>query len=153
MTLPVPDREPLVIYDRQGADDFAALGEALASYRAQQGPVNFVYAPTTVIHQHRAPFPAVGAGPGTGGPNHPGIDVDLTGYGGDYEPPRFVAPLPAVPERRSLAPLAFLLCGWSSLAAALTTAVTGGDPAAIGATFAALAGAGISFGSLYRAQA
>ena len=54
VSLPVPASEPIVIYDRQGADDFAELAQVLA----HQGSVTFVYAPTTVTHHHAAPAPA-----------------------------------------------------------------------------------------------
>lgn len=149
MDLPVPVSQPIVIREEKYTDDFAEFARVLA----HQGSSTVVYAPTTVVHQHSAPAPAVTAVPYPGTSNHPGFGVDLTGYGAAFEPPRFVAPLPAVPERRSLAPLAFLLCGWSTIAAALTTAMTGGNPAAIGATFAAMAGAGASFAVIYRGQA
>lgn len=144
VSLPVSIPEPTVIYDRQGADDFVALGHALAAHRATQGPVTFVYAPITVTHHHAAPalHPA--------GPAHPGIDVDTTGHSGTYYPPTCVEPLPSVPEHRTLAPLAFMLSGWATLAAALFTAVTNGDPAAIGATLAALAATGCSFAAITR---
>lgn len=148
MNLPVPNREPIAIYDRQGADDFAAVGEALAAHRTQQSPVTIVYAPT-VIHHH-TPAPAAAPAPRSGGPGHPGVDIDVTGYGSAYTPPAYVPALPPVPEHRSYAPLAFLLCGWSTLAAALGCAVTGGNPATIGATLAALTGSAASIAAIHR---
>jgi hypothetical protein len=151
MTLPVPDRAPIVIYDRQGADDFAALGQALAAHRAQ-GPVNLLYAPTTITHHHPAPAPAALPAAYAGRPGLPGIDMDATGYGGGYVPPAYVPELAPVPERRSYAPLGFLVCGWSTLAAALGCAVTGGNPATIGAILAALTGSAASFAAIHRGQ-
>jgi hypothetical protein len=148
MTLPVSSSEPIIISERRGADDFAELVQVLA----HQGPVTFVYASTSITHHHVTQAPVVAAATPGGWPGHPGTDVDLTGYGGAYVPPTDVAPLPAVPETRSYAPLAFLLCGWSTLAAALGCAVTGGNPAAVGATLAALTGSAASIAAIHRGR-
>ena len=146
MTLPVPASEPVVTHERQGADNLAELTHALA-HQAQQSSVVFIYAPTSIVH-HPAPTPSALPTPQAGSPGHAGIDIDATGYGGTYTPPVDVAPLPPVPERRNYAPLGFLVCGWSTIAGALATAVTGGDPAAIAATLGALAGSVVSFAAI-----
>ena len=85
---------------------------------------------------------------GAGGTGHPGIDVDLTGYGG-FTPPAYVAPLPAVPESRSWAPLAFLACGTAFVGSAFVTAVTGGNLVAILATLGLLIGTGAAYSRIH----
>ena len=152
MPLPVPAPEPITVYDRQGADDFAALGRAVAAHQAQQHPVTLVYAPTSITHHHASPTPLTVSAARAGAPGHPGIDVNVTGYGSGFLPPADVSGLPPVPEHRTFAPLAFLVCGWSTLAAALGTAVTGGDAAALAATLAALTGTAASAAAMYRRQ-
>lgn len=151
MPLPVPAPPGLAAFrGRFGADDFAEFAQVLAP-RAQQGPMTLVYAPTTIVHHHtQAPAPLPTDQAGT--PAHPGIDIDTTSHDGAFTPPAYVSALPPVPERRTLAPLGFLLCDWSTLAAALATAVTSGNPAAIAVTFAALTGTAASAAAIYRGQ-
>lgn len=141
--------------DRAGNDPLAGLAHVLARAQAEGRAVTVVYAPTTITHTHHAsPAPvSVGsmapAGAGMG-PGHPGIDIDATGYG--YVPAGTVASLPAVPESRTLAPLAFLLSAWSFVGAACAAALTDGNPGAVGALVAAFAASGASGVALYRRQ-
>jgi hypothetical protein len=140
----------------------AGLGEALARAEAEGRAVTLVYAPTT-IHHHTtnhlpvaatAPAPVVvtmpvRAGGGGRGTGHPGIDVDLTGYG-EFTPPAYVAPLPAVQESRSWAPLVLLVSGWSGIGAVFATAVTDGSAFAIGCFALALVVSAGAFSVVYR---
>jgi hypothetical protein len=142
----------------RAAPDLSALGGALASILEQGRAVNIVYAPTTV-HHHAASAPvpvapsvlvlpaAAGGGNGAG---HAGIDVDLTGFGGEYAAPVFVAALPEVPEGRSWAPLVLLVSGWSGIGAVFATAVTGGSAVAIACVALALVVSGAAFSVVYR---
>jgi len=83
-----------------------------------------------------------------GGASHPGINVDLTGHGARFELPEYTGPLPFVRDKRSLAPLAFLVSGWALAASALGTAITGGNPILIGATFTFLTTTAIALSKL-----
>lgn len=149
MPAPVPAPQPLTVIDSRRTDDFASFAGALVSHRAEQGALTLVYAPTTITTTH-APVPAKYRSI----PAHPGVDVDLTGYSQAYGycPPSNVAPLPAVPESRTFAPLAFLLSGWAVLGGTFAAALTGGNPAAIAVTAAGLACATGSFASINRGQ-
>lgn len=138
----------------QGVTDLTALAGALSRAQAERRDVTIVYAPTTITHTHHAalpvprPFGSAGsAGVGTGA-GHPGIDVDASGYA----PPADVAPLPAVAETRSLAPLAFLFSAWSFVGAACAAALTDGNPGSIAALVVSFAATGASGVALYRTQ-
>ena len=143
------------------SSDLAGLGEVLARAEAEGRAVTFVYAPTTIHHHtttaepvpRSAPAPVVVLQPvtagGGGDAGHPGIDVDLTGYGGEYAPPVFVAPLPEVGESRSWAPMVLLVSGWSGLGGVFAAALTA-SPFAIAYVAIALAVSAAAFSVIYR---
>lgn len=138
----------------QGADDFAALGATLARARAEGAAVTVVYAPTSVTHHHHAaPAPTGSVAPAVrsrpSGAGHPGIDVDLTGYGGVFTVPADPGPLPTVAERREWAPLAMLVSCWSGLGAVFVTILTS-SPFAIAYVFLALVVNAVAFAVNYR---
>lgn len=122
----------LPVANERAAPDLDALRTAVAAVLEQGRAVNIVYAPTTTVHHHTtaAPVPvapsvlvvpaAAGGGAGSG---HPGIDVDVTGYG-EFAPPVYVAPLPAAPESRSWAPVVLMVSGWSGLGGVFAAALT-----------------------------
>lgn len=124
--------ELIPVAEDRAAAQLAALRGAIAAVLEQGRTVNIVYAPTTITHHAppAEPAPAVRAAyPVPARPartqDHPGIDVDLTGYGAGYAVPGFVSRLPEVPESRSWAPLILLTSGWSGLGAAFAIVVTG----------------------------
>ena len=145
------------------ASELADVGEVLARAEAEGRAVTFVYAPT--VHHHAAtPAPAlapvvvVRAAASTSGypvpsrsdqSQHAGIDVDLTGPGARFALPVDVAPLPAVPTSRSLAPLVLLVSGWSGLGGVFAALLTG-SAFAIGYVAAALVVSAAAFSEVYR---
>ena len=156
MNLPVPDSASLVVRDTQGASDLAGLGDVLTRARAAGASVTVVYAPTSVTHHHAsptvasvsAPFPARYTAPA----GHPGIDVEVIGYGhGGYaDLPTNLAPLPAIPESRTFAPLALLLSAWAGGGATVAVALTSGNPYAVATLVLAFFAAGGSVVALHR---
>lgn len=145
--------------NERAAPDLDALRSAVASILEQGGAVNIVYAPATTVHHHTAsaaPVPvapsvvvlpvAAGGGRGAG---HPGIDVDLTGFGGEFTPPAYVTPLPAVSESRSWAPMVLLVSGWSGLGAVFAAALTQSVFAVVYVAVALTVSAG-AFSVIYR---
>lgn len=75
-------------------------------------------------------------------PQHPGIDITIPGF----VPPAYVPPLPPVPETRSWAPLALLVCGGGFIGSAFLTIVTAGNPVLVGTTLTWLVGMVAAFG-------
>lgn len=147
MTFPVPNEESAAIPEVLSADGSTALREFLTRAQADGAArVTVVYAPT-VTHHHAAPrLPVASAASGRSwtGPMHPGIDVNLSGYGGTYAPPQNPAPLPAVAERRELAPLVLLVSTWTGLGGLFVTILTG-SPFAIASVFLALVVSAVAF--------
>ena len=129
----VSDLEPARSHARivPGSDDLAALGATLARAQAEGAAVTVVYAPTTITHHHAAPAPAPVAipvpvaQPYRGAAGHPGIGIDLTGFGGAFAVPQDPGPMPVVAERREYAPLVLLASTWSGLGALVVAVVTG----------------------------
>jgi hypothetical protein len=111
-----------------GSADLAALGATLARAQAEGAAVTVVYAPTSVTHHHAASpvvVPVPVAQPYRGAAGHPGIDIDLTGFGGAFVVPADPGPMPTVAERREFAPLVLLASTWSGLGALVVAVVTG----------------------------
>ena len=153
MNLPVPDPAALVVRDTQSAGDLAGLNDVLTRARVAGAPVTVVYAPTSVTHHHAAPVPAAlpvpVPRPFRGAVGHPGIDVDLTGYGGGFELPADPRPMPVVAERREVAPLVLLASTWSGLGA-LAVSVLTGYPFAVAYTVLAAIVAGLAYVANHR---
>jgi hypothetical protein len=150
----------LPVANERAAPDLDALRSAVAAVLEQGRAVNIVYAPSTTIHHHTtagAPVPVApsvvvvpAAAGGGSGSRHPGIDVDLTGYG-EFAPPVFVAPLPAVAESRSWAPMVLLVSGWSGLGGVFAAALTQSAFAVAYVVVALVVFAG-AFAAVYRAN-
>ena len=148
------DIVPAGILPGQDAIDFSALGASIARAQAEGAAVTVVYAPASVTHHHHAaPAPTGSTGPAVrprpSGAGHPGIDVDLTGYGGAFTVPADPGPLPAVAERREWAPLVMLVSCWSGLGALFVTILTS-SPFAIAYVFLALVVNAVAFAANYR---
>ncbi|WP_034266754.1 hypothetical protein [Actinospica robiniae] len=155
MNRPVPNSASLVIRDAQSTDDLAELRDVLTRAHSAGAAVTVVYAPTSVTHHHAAPAVVAttpAAQPYAAPAGHPGIDVDLTCYGsGGYAAlPTNLAPLPAVGESRTVAPLVLLLSTWAGGGSAVAVALTSGNPYAVAALVLAFFGAGGSLAALHR---
>jgi hypothetical protein len=154
MPFPVPEYEPVAIREWQSSGDHAALREVLARAQADgTARVTVVYAPTSVTHHHAAPASVAVYSPATepyrAPSGHPGIDVDLTGYGSAYVPPVDPGPLPAIAERHEWAPLVLLVSTWGGIGSAFLALLTG-NPLAIASFFAALVVSAVAFVANYR---
>jgi hypothetical protein len=152
---PVPNSAWLVVRDAQSTDDLAELRDVLTRAHTAGAQVTVVYAPTSITHHHAAPFviaTARAAQPYAAPAGHPGIDVDLTGFGsGGYAAlPTNLAPCPAVRESRTVAPLALLLSTWAGGGSAIAVGLTSGNPYAVVALVLAFFGAGGSLAALHR---
>lgn len=85
-----------------------------------------------IVLQGPQTSPAPYAAPAAGGTGHPGINITYptsSGYG--YALPANVAPLPPVPETRTLAPLAFIGSAAAFLGGPLAELLGNSFPAAV----------------------
>lgn len=106
-----------------------------------------------IVLQGPQASPAPYASPAAGGPGHPGINIVYPAAGGyGYALPANVGALPAVPETRTWAPVAFVASAGALLAGPIVAMLAGSDLCAVVLCGAGFAGGVRSLVLLLRAQ-